>query len=201
MAHRSYVSPDGKSVLLVEMNNGAWLPCRVLPLDGKSVGRQVGPPGARCTFAGWSRDGKWMYLSASAGGAFHTWRQRFPDGMPEQITSGPTEEEGVAVSRDGHSLITSVGLRQSGLYVHDAGGERQISIEGNSFDPKFTPDGKQLLYRILKGASPNSDPSELWVGDVESGRSRPFLPGVLLPGRRAWRMTFHPTGSRCLWRG
>jgi eukaryotic-like serine/threonine-protein kinase len=183
MAHRSYLSPDGKSVLLVEMNNGGWLPCRVVPLDGKSIGRQVGPTGARCTFAGWSPDGKWMYLSASAGGAFHTWRQRFPDGVPEQITSGPTEEEGIAVSRDGRSLITSVGLRQSVLIVHDAVGERQISLEGNSFDPKFTPDGKQLLYRILRGSSPASDPSELWLADVASGRSQPFLPGVLVAGR------------------
>ncbi len=198
MAHRSYVSPDGKSVLLVEMDSGAWLPCRLVPLDGKSPGRQVGPAGARCTFAGWSPDGKWMYLSASAGGAFHTWRQRFPDGVPEQITSGPTEEEGIAVSPDGRSLITSVGLRQSVISVHDAAGERQISLEGNSFDPKFTPDGKQLLYRILKGASPSSDPSELWVADVDSGRSQPFLPGVLVAGKPGLAYDISSDGQQVL---
>jgi Tol biopolymer transport system component len=198
MAHRSYVSPDAKWVLLVEMNNNKWLPCRVVPLDGKSIGRQVGPPGAQCTFAGWSPNGKWMYLSASAGGGFHTWRQRFPDGVPEQITAGPTEEEGIAVSADGRSLITSVGLRQSVLSVHDSGGERQISLEGTSFDPKFTPDGKQLLYRVLKGTTPASDPCELWVADVASGRSQPFLPGVLIAGRPGQAYDISPDGQQVL---
>ena len=51
--------------------------------------RPVGPQGAACTFAAWSPDGKWMYFSSSAGGAFHTWRQRFPRDAPEQITFGP----------------------------------------------------------------------------------------------------------------
>ena len=47
MAHRSYPSPDGKSILVVEMNErGDFVPCRLLPVDGKSQGKQVGPPGA-----------------------------------------------------------------------------------------------------------------------------------------------------------
>ena len=112
MAHRSYPSPDSQSVLLVEMDRSVWLPCRLVPTDGSSRGRQVGPPGAGCTCAAWSPDGKWMYLNSSAGGAFHLWRQRFPDGKPEQITSGPTEEEGIAMAPDGRSLITAVGLKR-----------------------------------------------------------------------------------------
>src|SRR5437660_6200025 len=48
MAHFSYLSPDGWWVLLVEMDhNGDWMPCRVVPFDGSSEGRQAGPPG-RC---------------------------------------------------------------------------------------------------------------------------------------------------------
>jgi eukaryotic-like serine/threonine-protein kinase len=75
MAHRSYSSPDGESVLVVEMDkNGAWLPCRLVSMDGGSPGRQIGPPGAGCTFAAWSPDGKWMYGTSSAGGTKHIWR-------------------------------------------------------------------------------------------------------------------------------
>ena len=50
MAHRSYLSPDGKWVLLVEMDQDhLWLPCRVTPADGSSqvtpwVRRAVAPP-------------------------------------------------------------------------------------------------------------------------------------------------------------
>src|SRR5262245_52608498 len=113
MAHRSYPSPDGRWALIVEMDRAIWLPCRLVPMDGSSAGRQVGPPDAGCTFAAWSPDGDWMYFSSNVGGAFHTWRQRFSDGQPEQITSGPSEEEGIAMAPDGRSFITAVGTRQS----------------------------------------------------------------------------------------
>src|SRR6202030_1781492 len=110
MVHRSYPSPDGKSILAVEMNErGDFVPCRLLPAEGKSQGKQVRPLGAACTFAAWSPDGQWMYFSSSAGGAFHTWRQRFPDGRPEQITFGPSEEEGISIEADGRSFVTAVG--------------------------------------------------------------------------------------------
>jgi eukaryotic-like serine/threonine-protein kinase len=173
MAHRSYPSPDGKSILVVEMDErGAFVPCRLVPADGTSQGKQVGPSDGECTFAGWSPEGEWMYFSSSAGGVFHTWRQRFPDGQPEQITSGPTEEEGVAVAPDGRSLVTAVGTRQSSVWVHDSRGDRQISLEGQALQPRFTPDGKKLCYRIRKGTS-----SELWVADLDSNDSEPLLSG------------------------
>ena len=182
MVHRSYPSPDGKHVLMVEMGeHGSMVRCRLAPLDGSSAGQQVGPDG-QCYFAAWSPDGQWMYFSSDSGGAFHTWRQRFPEGQPEQITSGPTEEAGLAMAPDGRSFITAVGLTQSSLWLHDGGGDRQISLEGYAFDPKFTPDGKRLLYQVRKGAS-----SELWVAELDSGRSEPLLPGIALttPGAGA----------------
>src|SRR5215469_1819314 len=131
MAHRSYPSPDHKSALLVEMERGVWLRCRLVPLDGASAGQSVGPP-EKCTFAAWSPDGKWMYFSSSAGGAFHIWRQRNANGQPEQITSGPSEEEGIAISPDGRSFITAVAQRQSAVWIHEGQGEKQVSLEGYS---------------------------------------------------------------------
>jgi Tol biopolymer transport system component len=179
MAHRSYASPDGKWVLLVEMDaKAAWLPCRLVPMDGSSPGRAVGPPGAGCTFATWSPDGKWMYMSANTGSAFHTWRQRFPDGKPEQITFGPTEEEGIAMARDGRSFITAVALRQSALWLHEFDDERQLATEGYSYDPKFAARGKKLCYRTVKGNSPRTELSELWILDAASGLSERLLPGI-----------------------
>jgi eukaryotic-like serine/threonine-protein kinase len=182
MAHRSYLSPDGRWVLLVEMDEDhLWLPCRLVPMAGSSPGRPVGPPGGGCTFAAWSPDGKWMYFTTNPGGADHIWRQRFPDGQPEQFTSGPTEEQGIAMAPDGHSFVTAVALENTSLWLHEARGERQISLEGNGAKPKFTPDGKKLCYLIVKSA-PNEcgayrDPGELRVADLESGRSEPLVRG------------------------
>ena len=183
MAHRSYLSPDGKWVLLVEMDiDHLWEPCRLVPADGSSRGHKVGPQGGGCTFAAWSPDGKWMYFTSNAAGANHIWRQRFPDGKPEQITAGPTEEEGIAIAPDGRSLVTAVSLQNGSLWVHDVSGERGISIEGNAASGSFTPDGKKLVYRVVREA-PNEfqfyrDPGELMVADVKSGRSEPLVPGL-----------------------
>src|SRR6185295_19611150 len=117
MAHRSARSPDGKSLLLVEMDGGSWLPCRLMPFDGSSTGRPVGPLEAQCTTAAWSPDGRWMYFSSNAVDGFHIWRQRYPDGVPEQITFGPTEQEGTAITSDGKYLITSMGLQQADIWL------------------------------------------------------------------------------------
>jgi len=91
MAHRSYLSPDGRSVLTVEMDITSWLPCRLVPFDGSALGTRVGPQPSQCTDAAWSPDGKWMYFSADTGDGFHIWRQSYPDGSPEQVTFGATE--------------------------------------------------------------------------------------------------------------
>jgi eukaryotic-like serine/threonine-protein kinase len=183
MAHRSYLSPDGKWVLVVEMDEDHdWLPCHLVPMDGSTKGRYVGPLGGGCTAAAWTPDGRWMYFTSDHGGVPHIWRQRYPDGQPEQVTSGPTEEEGIAMAPDGRSFVTAVAVQSASLWVHDAKGERQVSLEGNSNNPKFTPDGKKLCYTVVRKA-PNEfawyrNPGELWVADLESGRSEPLVPGL-----------------------
>ena len=110
-------------------DKSVWVSCRLLSIEG-GTSKAVGPPKARCSNAAWSPDGRWMYFSADAGDGFHVWRQRFPDGAPEQLTFGPTEEEGLAIARDGHSLITSSGLTQRSVWFHDGSGDHQISLEG-----------------------------------------------------------------------
>ena len=137
MAHFSSISPDQKSVLIIEMDHTtAWQPCRLVPFDGSSRGRQVGPPG-RCTSAGWSPDGNWMYFTVATQEGQHLWHQRFPAGKSERITLGPTEAQGVAMATDGRSVITSLGMQQSAIWIHDAQGDRQISSVGNAFQPRI----------------------------------------------------------------
>jgi serine/threonine protein kinase len=182
MAHRSYLSPDGKWVLLVEMDiDHLWEPCRVVPSDGSSSGHKVGPPGGGCTFAAWSSDGKWMYFTSNAVGANHIWRQRFPDGQPEQITAGPTEEEGVAMAPDGRSYITAVSLNGASLWLHDATGERQLSIDGNAASTVFTPDGTKLLYIVVREPPSETqfyrDLGEVTVYDLKANHSEPVVRG------------------------
>jgi serine/threonine protein kinase len=179
MAHYSWLSPDRGSVLIAEMNGAAeWERCRVVPMDGNAAGVQVGPQGA-CRAAAWSPDGRWIYLNVEVDGGTHLWRQRWrdraPQGIPEQITFGPTEEEGLAIALDGKSLIASVGVRQSSVWMHSAAADHTVSLEGSAEAPSLSPDGKRLYYLLRKSSSSNV--SELWRTDLASGKSDPVLTG------------------------
>ncbi len=175
MAHRSYLSPDRKSVLVIEMDAGNWLPCRLVPFDGSSPGRAVGPAGP-CTDAAWTPDGKWMYFSTNTGNGVHTWRQRFPDGATEQVTFGVTQEEGIHFAPDGRSFVTSIGTSQSTVWIHDARGDRQITSEGYGFQPSISPDGKRVYYLVRGGSTASFSDGSLWSVDLTSGQRQRLLP-------------------------
>ena len=189
MAHRSAVSPDGQWVLIVEMDAQVWLPCRLVPMIADTRGRRVGPDG-QCTSAAWSPDGTWMYFSSNTTGSPHIWRQRFPDGTPEQLTFGTTEEEGIAPDPDARSLLTAVGTRRQSIRIRDERGEREISREGYAFVPRLPTggtaqplpgNGRTVFYLVRQGAvrfaGPGERVGELWATDVQTGRHRAILPG------------------------
>jgi eukaryotic-like serine/threonine-protein kinase len=180
MAHHSYLSPDGRWVLVVEMDNRSELvACRVVPFEGSGEVRVVGPPNSACTAGAWSPDGKWLYLVAKEGDKSHIWRQRFPNGEPELVTSGPTSQESIELAADGKSLITSVGSQDSTVWLHDKKGDHQISSEGNAEAPFFSGDGNSLYYLMANGPTPGY---ELWVKDLTGGRVERVLPGYSMKG-------------------
>jgi Tol biopolymer transport system component len=175
MAHHSYLSPDGRWVLVVLMNSlGKLTQCRVVPFDGSGKEQLVGPQGAVCTTGAWSPDGRWIYVSANKGGDYHIWRQRFPDGEPEQVTAGPTEEQGIAMASDGKSFITSVGTQELTVWIHDQRGDQQMSSEGSAFHTSFSHDRKHLYYMKRSGTA---GVAELWRSNIETGQSERMLPG------------------------
>ncbi len=208
MAHRSYLSPDSKSILVVEMNASGWLPCRLVPFDGSSAGRRVGPQPAQCTDAAWSPDGRWMYVAANTGSGYHIWRQRFPNGAPEQVTSGATEEQGISFAPDGKSFVTSIGESQSTLWVHDSGHERQITFEGYSYLPSFSSDRKRLYYLQRSKANSRFVSGELWDTELETGKQERLLPDFLMEhynispdGKQVIFITADGSGHAPLWIG
>ena len=189
MVHRSMTSPDGRSVVVAEMDNGGMIACRLVPFDGSPPRLVVGPKTGQCTHAAWSGDGRWLYFTSNASGTFQLWRQRYPNGTPEQLTHGPTEVDGLAMSPDGNSLITSIGLAQGSVWISDKGSERQVSAEGDALLPKwgdgfptsvFSPDGSKLFYLVDAGVKRGFGSGELWVHDLASGSNARVLPGFAI---------------------
>jgi hypothetical protein len=149
-----------------------------------------------------------MYFSANAGGAFHIWRQQFPNGTPQQMTSGPTEEEGIAMAPDGSSLITSVGTGVSTVWMRDSRGERPLSEEGNSYRPKFSDDRQAVYYLVSERPGAFlANSGALWSVDLSSGtRRRLPLPSTIVDysvdGQRGdvFFVTTDETPNATLWR-
>jgi Tol biopolymer transport system component/predicted Ser/Thr protein kinase len=177
MAHYSYLSPNRRWLLIVEMGRTGTFskPCLLMPFDGASGVRPVGPDGG-CSAAAWSPDGRWMYFGVNVNGSNHLWRQRYPGGTPEQVTFGPTEEEGIAVAQDGSSLVTSVGQRRSKIWFHDAHGDRALTAEGEAWQPRLSDDGSRVYYLLRRGLAPTVN--ELRAVDVATGRAENLLPGL-----------------------
>jgi DNA-binding winged helix-turn-helix (wHTH) protein/Tol biopolymer transport system component len=183
MAHYSSLSPDRRWVLIVEMNDvDLWGPCRLASFEGSAPSRQVGPDGA-CVSAAWSPDGRWMYFSVQIDGRYQLWRQRAPNGAPEQITAGPNDHVGVAVLPDG-SLATSVGVSESAVWVRDNRGEYPITSAGKasptvsqglSSRPVFSHDGNYLYYLLRRDVLGST--TELWRYDIHTPRHEPVLTG------------------------
>jgi eukaryotic-like serine/threonine-protein kinase len=188
MAHHSYLSPDGQWVLIAEMlNRGLFVPCRVVPFQGGGEVHVVGPPESMCTSGDWSPDSKWVYLSAKKGKKFHIWRQRFPNGEPEQVTFGTSDEEGIAMAPNGKAFVTSVGTEVSTSWIHDNRGEHQVSSEGETERVvvqgtrdrfrkvgTFSSDGKKFYFLMANGRTTGT---ELWVKELATGKLEPILPG------------------------
>jgi len=221
MAHHSYLSPDGRWVLVVEMGpQGDILPCRLVPFPAPNATptnqvKLVGPPDRTCLAAAWSPDGNWIYLTAydetgvvgRAGWrsppSSHIWRQRFPDGQPEQVTFGPTSQEGISMAADGKSMLTAVGSLDRTVWMHDQEGDHQISSEGNASSPSFSADGGKLYFLMANGQTRGN---ELWVKDLGSGKVERVLPGnsmldysVSRDGKEVAFTTTDRSGRSSLW--
>jgi Tol biopolymer transport system component len=150
-----------------------------------------------------------MYFTANTGQGSHIWRQKSEGGPAEQLSRGPTTEQGIAMAADGRSLITSVGTSHSAVWVHDARGDRQISSEGNTGQPYISTDGRVFYLAGQIGGIDEMSlrDTELWAADPNSGRAAPVFPGVRMaryvvsPDGKAvaWSTAEGPTGDGGLW--
>lgn len=205
MAHYAAASPDRRSALIVEMNgSGEWAPCRLVALAGGGASRTVGPS-APCFAAAWSPDGQTMYFNAPHDGRAHLWRQRAGDAQPEVMTNGAGDELGIAIAQDGRSLITSMGVNESTLWLHTKAGERQLSFEGEVVATSGLSADDRSIYYVLRRASADGR-RELHRHVFTTGEDTVMMPGTSMrefdiapDSSRIVFMADAPSGSTALW--
>ena len=150
------------------------------PVPGGSFRRRrhranVGPPDRQCmpvpgppTASG--------SISMSSPMASTSGASTFP-WAPEQVTFGPTTQEGIAMAADGKSLVTSVGTQASTVWMHDSTGDHQISSEGYATAPQFSADGRALYFLM---ANEEATGQELWSKDLATDKLDSVLPGYAM---------------------
>jgi hypothetical protein len=65
--------------------------------------------------------------------------------------------------------VTSVFQAQSTVWIHDKTGQRQLSLEGSAFSPRFSADEKRVYYLLRQ--NPTTSFTELRAIDLATGRS------------------------------
>lgn len=87
------------------------------------------------------------YVSDRAeSGNLDIWAQEMPDGTPTRITNDPAADDEPAISPDGRKVVFTSDRDPAGIYISnsDGGGEHLLAPGGH--DPRFSPDGKSILY-------------------------------------------------------
>ena len=121
---------------------------------------------------------------------------------------------------DGASLLTSVGSRQSSMWLRNGGADHEISGEGYAFVPvlpngssqPFSADGRRLFYLVRRGqlrSSVSDERSgELWTTDLSTGRSESLFPAYRVVGYDVGRdnrqiafAALDERGTSYIWRG
>ena len=151
MAHPSYLSPDSKWVLVVEMaEHVSWMPCRLVPFAGdqnrgwsarfhRHAPRRPGRlTGAGCTSL------QMLVAGLTFGGS------DFPTALSSNLPLEQRKNAGSQWRGTGKSLVTAVGSMQSTVSVHTRKGDQQVSTEGSAYLPSLSSDGHALYYLVRK---------------------------------------------------
>src|SRR5258708_21221035 len=119
-----------------------------------------------------------MVIGAVLQRIYQMWSLSLPVGQLVLFTDGTTLEHVLGTAPDGSSIITSIGLHESALWIHDKRVDRALSSEGyvSRSSARFSSDGKLLFYLMRHYSSSSS--SELWRRDLGSGKSQTVLPGI-----------------------
>jgi len=73
-----------------------------------------------------------MYLNTNSDHGFHVWRQRFPNGRIEQVTSGPTKRRESPLIQMASLLLPPSAYGEAVWWLHDQSGDHILTSEATA---------------------------------------------------------------------
>jgi Tol biopolymer transport system component/DNA-binding winged helix-turn-helix (wHTH) protein len=137
---------DVLAVVVAESEANIW----VVPDNDASRARRVTNGGGRTDVpTGWTPDGRIVYHS-NVGGTYDIWITGADGREPQQLTRNARVNQGPVVSPDGRSIVFlsdrsgSPHLWRMNL---DGSDQRQLTNGEGEQNPRFSPDGRWIVYR------------------------------------------------------
>ncbi|HYT68765.1 MAG TPA: protein kinase [Vicinamibacterales bacterium] len=140
-----------------------------------------------------SPDGRQVLYASASSGNFDLYLLRVGGGRAINLTANsPGADAQGAFSPDGEQIAFRSDRDGGGIFVMGATGESARRITSAGFDPRWSPDGKQLAYATEGVRDPYSRSviAELWTVDVSSGAAKRLVNGD------AVQPSWSPSGER-----
>jgi serine/threonine protein kinase len=146
-----YLSPDGRLLRYTLSTADGRLSIWEASADGSHPHRLF----TDAYYGHWTPNGKYYFFNALRGGVRNVWAVREGSSLfrkinhnAVQITSGPTDTFGSALSLDGQKLFASTMQPRQELVRYDASSKQFLPyLNGISVTyPQYSPDGKSVAY-------------------------------------------------------
>jgi len=127
-----------------------------------------------------SPDGRFIAYEREVEGSLDIFLQRVGGQNPLNLTAGSDSDDyQPAFSPDGEQIAFGSDREGGGLFLMGATGESVRGLTDRGSNPSWSPDGRRIVYATESLFEPlnRNAHSELWVVDVESGKTERIFTG------------------------